>query len=103
MKQYFPSAAESGAELKSAISQVGDPIWSMHKKKNQSVLAGEMILTFQKTGKVERIRPNGHFEVTSSLKHILGDLKSDRVFGDTFLTNSLSKLEVFINPLIKHF
>jgi len=34
------SAHDSGAELKAAISQVGDPIWSMHKKKmKESVLA----------------------------------------------------------------
>ena len=29
------AATESGAELKSAVPQVGDPIWSMHKKKNK--------------------------------------------------------------------
>ena len=34
------SAADAGAELKAAVSQIGDPIWSMHKKKsNESVLA----------------------------------------------------------------
>jgi len=82
------SAAESGAELKAAIPQVGDPIWSMHKKKNQSVLAGEMILTFQKTGKVDRLRANGHFEVSSSIKHILNHVKSDRVFGE-YLFNKM--------------
>ncbi len=43
------SAGELGAELKSAVTQTGDVIWSMHKKKNsESVLAGEMILTFYK-------------------------------------------------------
>ena len=41
-KAILTRAAEAGAELRAAISQVGDPIWSMHKKKgNQSVLAGE--------------------------------------------------------------
>ena len=35
--------------MKAAITQTGDVIWSMHKKKNSaSVLAGEMILTFFK-------------------------------------------------------
>src|SRR5206468_1069957 len=55
------AATESGAELKAAVAQVGDPIWSMHKKKNrESVLAGEMILTFRKTGVRRRhIRRNG--------------------------------------------
>jgi adenine-specific DNA methylase len=43
------SAGDCGAELKAAITQTGDVIWSMHKKKNSaSVLAGEMILTFYK-------------------------------------------------------
>ena len=46
------TADECGAELKAAITQTGDVIWSMHKKKNSaSVLAGEMILTFYKPAK----------------------------------------------------
>jgi adenine-specific DNA methylase len=43
------SATENGAQLKAAITQTGDVVWSMHKKKNSaSVLGGEMILTFYK-------------------------------------------------------
>ncbi|MGO8678024.1 MAG: DNA methyltransferase [Limisphaerales bacterium] len=43
------SATENGAQLKAAVTQTGDVIWSMHKKKHsQTVLAGEMILTFYK-------------------------------------------------------
>jgi len=43
------TACEQGAQLKAAITQTGDVIWSMHKKKNSaSVLAGEMIITFYK-------------------------------------------------------
>ena len=46
------TADECGGELKAAITQTGDVIWSMHKKKNSaSVLAGEMILTFYKPAK----------------------------------------------------
>jgi adenine-specific DNA methylase len=50
---YFETILETaegcGAELKTAITQTGDVIWSMHKKKNSaSVLAGEFILTFYK-------------------------------------------------------
>lgn len=49
------TASESGGELKAAITQTGDVIWSMHKKKNSaSVLAGEMILTFYKPAKPAR-------------------------------------------------
>jgi hypothetical protein len=49
------TASECGGELKAAITQTGDVIWSMHKKKNSAnVLAGEMILTFYKPAKVPR-------------------------------------------------
>jgi adenine-specific DNA methylase len=47
------TASDCGGELKAAITQTGDVIWSMHKKKNSaSVLAGEMILTFYKPSRV---------------------------------------------------
>lgn len=49
------TASECGGELKAAITQTGDVIWSMHKKKNSaSVLAGEMILTFYKPTKLSK-------------------------------------------------
>jgi DNA modification methylase len=49
------TASDCGAELRAAITQTGDVIWSMHKKKNSaSVLAGEMILTFYKPAKVPK-------------------------------------------------
>src|SRR5439155_13891352 len=53
---YFETILETaelgGAELKAAITQTGDVIWSMHKKKNSAtVLAGELILTFYKPTK----------------------------------------------------
>jgi hypothetical protein len=49
--RYFAAileeATEAGAELRAAVTQIGDTIWSMHKKKNmERVLAGEMILNF---------------------------------------------------------
>jgi DNA modification methylase len=51
------TATDCGAELKAAITQTGDVIWSMHKKKNSaSVLAGEMILTFYKPAKARSKR-----------------------------------------------
>jgi DNA modification methylase len=57
------TASDCGAELKAAITQTGDVIWSMHKKKNSaSVLAGEMILTFYKpkhVGKPAKVAGNG--------------------------------------------
>lgn len=50
------AAREGGAELKAAITQTGDVIWSMHKKRNSaSVLAGEMILTFYRPARVRKI------------------------------------------------
>ncbi|MCE5325590.1 MAG: DNA methyltransferase [Planctomycetaceae bacterium] len=62
------TASECGALLKTAITQTGDVIWSMHKKKNSaSMLAGELILTFYKPEnrpKPRRIpvRPAGQLE-----------------------------------------
>lgn len=77
------SAAESGAELKAAVSQVGDPIWSMHKKKNKdSVLAGELILTFYKTGRCKKVGKNGGFDVTQAIEEILEGIKENRIFGE---------------------
>jgi len=53
--RYFEAileaAAKSGASLAATVTQSGDTIWSMHKKKNKErVMAGEMILTFVKDG-----------------------------------------------------
>ena len=51
------TASAAGAELRAAITQTGDVIWSMHKKKNSaSVLAGEMILTFYKPARAPKLR-----------------------------------------------
>lgn len=76
------SAAEAGAELKAAVSQVGDPIWSMHKKKNSSVLAGESILTFHKTGKFIKVAKTQSFDVSQALKEILDKTEGQKVFGE---------------------
>jgi 16S rRNA G966 N2-methylase RsmD len=83
------AAADTGAELKAAVAQIGDPIWSMHKKKNkESVLAGEMILTFCKTG-ARRPSPNGHrFDLAETVNGILSGLQSDTVYGE-YLFNHL--------------
>jgi len=87
--KYFEAiltaAAESGADLKAAISQIGDPIWSMHKKKNNTVLAGEMILTFQKNGTRGSIRASTSFDMEAVLDRILqkerGPIYSESVFN----------------------
>jgi 16S rRNA G966 N2-methylase RsmD len=83
------SAAESGADLRAAVSQIGDPIWSMHKKKSkQSVLAGEMILTFCKTGAARRVEKNGRFDVSKAVGKILSANASDRIYGE-YLFNKI--------------
>jgi hypothetical protein len=75
-------ATEAGAELKAAISHVGDPIWSMHKKKgNQSVLAGELILTFVKTGKPRHVRNSRQLDVVGTVGRIL-ESAPDVVYGE---------------------
>jgi hypothetical protein len=82
-ESILSSAAESGAELRAAVSQVGDPIWSMHKKKNKdSVLAGELILTFFKTGKASLPRKDGSFDVTFAVEEILGQA-GGQIYGES--------------------
>lgn len=70
-ESILSSAAASGAELRAAISQVGDTVWSMHKKKNASVLAGELILTFYKSGKVAPPSGSGRFDVADYVRRVL--------------------------------
>jgi len=82
------SAANSGLELKAAVSQVGDPIWSMHKKKNESILAGELILTFQKTEKETRLCNSCSFNVSDFLGDILREYQEDKIYGE-FLFNRI--------------
>ncbi len=83
------SAADTGAELKAAVSQIGDPIWSMHKKKNkESVLAGEMILTFCKTGLKRQVKPNGQFNLADVVQKIMLRADAPTVYGE-YLFNHL--------------
>ncbi len=87
--KYFEAiltaAAESGADLKTAISQIGDPIWSMHKKKNNTVLAGEMILTFHKNGARASTHTSNSFDIEGVVDRILqkerGPIYSESVFN----------------------
>lgn len=78
------SATSAGAELKGAVSQVGDPIWSMHKKKsNQSVLAGELIISFYKSGKTKKVaHHNGAFDVSESIGRILSATSATKLYGE---------------------
>jgi len=77
------SAADSGAELRAAVSQVGDPIWSMHKKKgSESVLAGELILTFMKTGRPNKLRPLNGFDVEQAVTEALSSTPEDKMYGE---------------------
>ncbi|MGH7952352.1 MAG: hypothetical protein ACREFE_10590, partial [Limisphaerales bacterium] len=89
------TASDCGAELKAAITQTGDVIWSMHKKKNsESVLAGEMILTFYKPLHVRKSEPQMQAEGDSA--EILTE-----VF-DTCLNNGKSSFtsEAMFNKLV---
>lgn len=80
------AAAEAGSDLRAAISQIGDPVWSMHKKKGkQSVLAGELILTFLKTGKPKAVDSKKTFNVESAIARILEETPSRMVYGEYLL------------------
>lgn len=83
------SAADSGAELRAAVSQVGDPIWSMHKKKgSESVLAGELILTFMKTGRPNKFRRLNGFDVERAVDEVLSSTPGDKIYGE-YLFNKI--------------
>jgi adenine-specific DNA methylase len=88
------SATQSGGELKAAITQTGDVIWSMHKKKNSaSVLAGEMILTFYKPKKARTIKNTGSIPKRQEQSEILAQVldsclnESGRSFSSESLFN----------------
>jgi len=50
--EYFDAiltaAQESNAELKSAVSQIGDTIWSMHKKKGKPKMSDLLLAYYDK-------------------------------------------------------
>lgn len=80
------AAAESGGDLRAAISQVGDPIWSMHKKKNkESVLAGELILTFFKSGVARDLGVNHSFDVEAAILQLLRETTDGVIYGEYLL------------------
>jgi 16S rRNA G966 N2-methylase RsmD len=80
------AAAEAGSDLRAAISQLGDPVWSMHKKKGkQSVLAGELILTFLKTGKPKTVDTRKTFDVEAAIARILDETPNGMVYGEYLL------------------
>ena len=95
--RYFEAileeATEAGAELKAAVTQIGDTIWSMHKKKNkESVLAGEMILTFYKGQTVSkaRFRPSRGITIEALLGDTLAEVSPDgRPFAGEALFNQM--------------
>jgi DNA modification methylase len=91
------TAGECGGELKAAITQTGDVIWSMHKKKNSaSVLAGEMILTFYKPAGVGKPAKTPESATSTDPSKILSE-----VF-DTCLNNGTTSFasEALFNRLV---
>jgi len=91
--EYFDAiltaAQESNAELKSAVSQIGDTIWSMHKKKGkESVLAGEFILTFYKKYGIKGIKEDRKMDVKEIIGKILQDYNNNIIYGE-YLLNQL--------------
>jgi len=78
------AAAENGADLRAAVPQVGDTVWSMHKKKgNESVLAGELILTFYKAGMTKQKKIAAEdFDVEGTLSEILSRVQTQVMYGE---------------------
>ena len=93
------AAQESNGELKSAVSQIGDPIWSMHKKKGKdSVLAGEFILTFYKKRQLAPARESKQIDLKMLIVKILQNYNKNILYGE-FLLNQLV-LEAWNNDII---
>jgi DNA modification methylase len=102
--EYFEAiltaAQDSNAELKSAVSQVGDTVWSMHKKKGkESVLAGEFILTFYKKYGIKRFKEEKKIDIKEIIGKILQNYKENIIYGE-YLLNQLV-LEAWKNGVIK--
>jgi hypothetical protein len=95
--RYFEAileeASEAGASLKAAVTQIGDTIWSMHKKKNkEKVLAGELILTFLKDGAPAARSPQHLSPVTIDqlIEETLSEVSPDgRPFAGELLFNQV--------------
>jgi DNA modification methylase len=91
--EYFEAilsaAEESNAELVSSISQIGDTIWSMHKKKGkESVLAGEFILNFYKKRKVKSVKEHKTINIKDIIIKILQNYNGNKIYGE-YLLNQL--------------
>lgn len=102
--EYFDAilsaAQEANADLKAAVSQVGDPIWSMHKKKGkESVLAGEFILTFYKKSGIKRLKEQKETNIKEIIVKILQNHRNNTIYGE-YLFNQLI-LEAWKYGIIK--
>ncbi len=84
---YFSTILDTvdqcGGELRAAVTQTGDVIWSMHKKKNSvSVLGGEMILKFYESKRAKKADPQiadaREMDAASTLSDVFDEcLKND--------------------------
>src|SRR5207245_8878297 len=69
-----------------SISHIGESVWSMDKKKcKQSLLAGELILTFLKTNKPKTVDANKPFDVEAAIVRILDETSNGTVYGEYLL------------------
>lgn len=95
--RYFAAileeATEAGAELRAAVTQIGDTIWSMHKKKNKErVLAGEMILSFcnSQASSMPRRPQSARLTFEALLAETLAEVSPDgRPFAGEVLFNQM--------------
>ena len=110
--RYFEAileeATEAGADLKAAVTQIGDTIWSMHKKKNkEKVLAGEMILSFYKGGAgapacrqqpyqltIDQLVAETLAEVSPDGRPFAGELLFNRIILKAWRSSALQSLDV---------
>lgn len=94
--EYFEAilsaAEESNAELKAAITQIGDTIWSMHKKKGkESVLAGEFILSFYKKTKIKSVKESIDINIKDIIINIVKNYNNKILYGEHLLNQIILK------------
>ncbi|HEV2349541.1 MAG TPA: DNA methyltransferase [Terriglobia bacterium] len=110
--RYFEAilneATEGGASLKAAVTQIGDTIWSMHKKKNkEKVLAGELILSFVNDGEgvlphvrssvrptIDELVQETLAEISPNRSPFAGELLFNRVILNAWKRGALGSLDV---------
>lgn len=92
--KYFEAildaALESNSKLIASIPQGAGTVWSMHKKKGKhSVIAGEFILTFQKSKVKIHLTKTHNISLDELVSEYLGNKKETEILSEEEIFNDL--------------